>query len=334
MNFAKKAGQVIKKTAKTITGIKAYEDRKEAKRLKKDASNLYEKILDMNEWRKHEANKVLEKFGRTRLLALQKTVKIFLEYLKIMKYKYKTKEYDLGGNINLTNEDITKLETIEMNASQALGTTLAAGSIASVAISGVPQIVTSVVGHLAAASTGTAISTLHGAAATNATLAWLGGGSIASGGGGVAAGTAVLEGIAGVSAGILALASIGVIASMHYSKKRTEAEKYFADVTEFQEKAEAAWALMDGVLERAQELENVTIALQNRIENHLELLYPLIFDFDQEDEYYLRIFQETAIMNKTMSELSQIPIMDEKGFVSEESQIQINKIEKILNKNL
>jgi hypothetical protein len=44
----------------------------------------------------------------------------------------------------------------------------------------------------ASASTGTAISSLSGAAAENALLAWLGGGSLASGGGGVAAGTAVL----------------------------------------------------------------------------------------------------------------------------------------------
>ncbi len=42
------------------------------------------------------------------------------------------------------------------------------------------------------ASTGTAISTLSGAAATNATLAWLGGGALATGGGGTAAGTALL----------------------------------------------------------------------------------------------------------------------------------------------
>ena len=51
------------------------------------------------------------------------------------------------------------------------------------------------VSSLAVASTGTAISTLSGAAATSATLAWLGGGSLAAGGGGVAAGTAVLGGL-------------------------------------------------------------------------------------------------------------------------------------------
>ena len=42
------------------------------------------------------------------------------------------------------------------------------------------------------ASTGTAIAALHGAAATNAALAWLGGGTLAFGGGGIVAGKALL----------------------------------------------------------------------------------------------------------------------------------------------
>lgn len=48
---------------------------------------------------------------------------------------------------------------------------------------------------LAFASTGTAISALSGAAATNATLAFFGGGSLAAGGLGMAGGTAVLGGL-------------------------------------------------------------------------------------------------------------------------------------------
>jgi hypothetical protein len=51
--------------------------------------------------------------------------------------------------------------------------------------------------HLIAhASTGTAMATLHGAAAANAGWAWFGGGSLATGGGGMAAGHLYLPGIA------------------------------------------------------------------------------------------------------------------------------------------
>lgn len=54
----------------------------------------------------------------------------------------------------------------------------------------------SVVSVLGTASTGTAIATLSGAAATNATFAWFGGGALAAGGAGIAGGTALLGGVA------------------------------------------------------------------------------------------------------------------------------------------
>ena len=60
------------------------------------------------------------------------------------------------------------------------------------------------------ASTGTAISALSGAAATNAALAWLGGGALAAGGGGMAAGSAFLA-LAGPIG--WAIAGLSIIAS-------------------------------------------------------------------------------------------------------------------------
>ena len=63
------------------------------------------------------------------------------------------------------------------------------------------------------ASTGTAISALHGAVATKAALAWLGGGALSAGGAGVAGGQALLAlagpigwGIAGASTAVSAIA--------------------------------------------------------------------------------------------------------------------------------
>ncbi len=59
-----------------------------------------------------------------------------------------------------------------------VGATAAAGAASATAYGAT----VTAVGALATASTGTAISSLSGAAATNATLAWLGGGSLAAGG--------------------------------------------------------------------------------------------------------------------------------------------------------
>ncbi|MBW7864502.1 MAG: hypothetical protein H3C30_08825 [Candidatus Hydrogenedentes bacterium] len=58
----------------------------------------------------------------------------------------------------------------------------------------------SLVGTFGVASTGTPIATLSGAAATKATLAWLGWGSLATGGMGTAGGTLVLGGIVAIPA--------------------------------------------------------------------------------------------------------------------------------------
>ena len=62
---------------------------------------------------------------------------------------------------------------------------------------GAPVVVSTLVASLGTASTGAAISTLSGAAATKATLAWLGGGTLAVGGLGVAGGVVAL-GVIGV----------------------------------------------------------------------------------------------------------------------------------------
>ncbi len=334
MNILKTVGDFTVKAAKTVSGVQAWQDRKEAIHLKEEAEELYQDTLNENESRRESANEELTTFGNIRLESLHDTVGVFLEYLKIMKHSYTDKEYDLGGIVNLKDEEIRKMESVELSAKESLSTTAVAGSVAAAAVAGVPSVVTGAVSALATASTGTAISSLSGAAATNATLAWLGGGSIATGGGGVAAGATALTAITGASAGILAIAAIGIVAGMHYSKKLTSAEKFYADVSEYREKAECAWTLMDGIVERAQELQKVTLKLRERIHVQLKLLEPLIYDFVNDDPYYVETFQQTALLVKTMSELSQIPVLDEKGYVSKSSKLEIVKVNKILNKEL
>ena len=81
---------------------------------------------------------------------------------------------------------------------------------------------TAAVMALGTASTGTAIASLSGVAATNATLAALGGGSIAAGGGGVALGTAVLGG-ATLGVGLLIGGIIFTVAGSSVSNKAEKA---------------------------------------------------------------------------------------------------------------
>ena len=93
------------------------------------------------------------------------------------------------------------------------GVSMAAGIAGGAAVASMaPSVAMWVATTFGTASTGTAISALHGAVATKAALAWLGGGALAAGGGGIAAGKALLAlagpigwSIAGVATGASAL---------------------------------------------------------------------------------------------------------------------------------
>ncbi|MDD2478675.1 MAG: hypothetical protein PHS31_02140, partial [Victivallaceae bacterium] len=95
-----------------------------------------------------------------------------------------------------------------MAASGILG-----GVMGATAAIGVPALVAS----FATCGTGTAIASLHGAVATNATMAWLGGGTIASGGFGIVGGTVVLGGI--VTIATIATASLVTLGFALYDEK-------------------------------------------------------------------------------------------------------------------
>ncbi len=102
-------------------------------------------------------------------------------------------------------------------AAGGAGAAIAAG--ASVAFMG-PAAAMWVASTFGTASTGVAISTLSGAAAQSAALAWLGGGALAAGGGGVAAGNALL-----VMAGPIGLTIAGatlLTSIVLFAKKRVK----------------------------------------------------------------------------------------------------------------
>lgn len=324
----------LTKGIKIVTGVQAIQDRKEAKTLKEEADALKERVENENERMKRVVNDALQKFGKQRCVALSKTVGPFIKQLNLMKQKVKDKEYEITDSIGMPETYIKELASIEMNASSALKTAGAAGSVAAIALSGVPTAVTTTVGALATASTGTAISSLSGAAATNATLAWLGGGTIASGGGGIAAGTTVLATATYATAGVFALAASGIIASTYFSKKLTEATAYNSEVKVWAANMRAAFAVMNGVIKRCEELGDVTVKLQERIESQLELLYPLAPCFDTNDEYFLSTFKTVGQLVKSMSEVCQVPVLDKEGHASEDSKVMVTQVTRLLNKNL
>ena len=320
------AGKGAIKIGKTVSGVQAYQDGMAAKQEKAEADKIKSFIETENERRRQESNKILDAFGRVRLEALQDTVGKFIIYLDLINKKAKVKEYEFLTSIDVTKEQVKELETVSMNASTALKTLAVSGGSAAAVVMGVPAIIT----QFAAASTGTAIASLHGAAATNAVFAWLGGGSIASGGLGVAGGMAVL----GTLTGVAALASAGVVATAYFAKKHTEATQYLTDMKELKAKMELGWTVLENVNKRALELQNVTLQLKERCIQGLEQLADIMIGFDAQNTEHLKTFQQTAILIKSMSELAQVPVMDEEGNVSEMSSIVKGNVLSVLNNQL
>lgn len=91
------------------------------------------------------------------------------------------------------NELLQRIEIESNSVDFKAGVVTGAGIVAGVGVAAfAPTAAMGIATTFGVASTGTAISTLSGAVATKAALAWLGGGALAAGGGGVVAGKALL----------------------------------------------------------------------------------------------------------------------------------------------
>ena len=120
--------------------------------------------------------------------------------------------------------DACEFAKAELEAAKKSALGAGAGVAASAAIVSVaPTAAMWVATTFGIASTGTAISALSGAAATNAALAWLGGGAVAAGGGGMAAGHAFLA-LAGPVFPYTTLfrSTLGINYTLHYQQVQIE----------------------------------------------------------------------------------------------------------------
>lgn len=171
----------------------SYCNNSEAERLHDEGKRSYEEAVAAFQTQMENTKKSLETLGELKLNIWANDLNEFQRIFKDFKnVELKEVDYAKGLGINIQNVDeIKEIEISALNASEILGAGIA--SLTTGALAGVGAYAGAM--GLAYASTGTAIATLHGVAATNATLAWFGGGALAAGGGGIALGTVVLGGI-------------------------------------------------------------------------------------------------------------------------------------------
>lgn len=112
------------------------------------------------------------------------------------------------------------------------------------------------------ASTGTAISALHGAAATKAALAWLGGGALSTGGAGIAGGKALLALAGPIGWGISGVSTAASVVALGRKNKKI-ADEAIAEA----KKITIAGAEANEASAKIQHLMDETVMLMNALQD-------------------------------------------------------------------
>lgn len=153
-------------------------------------------------------------------------------------------------------------------------------------------------------STGAAISSLSGAAAHNATMAWLGGGSLAAGGGGMALGTWVLGGAMVAPAAFAG----GTWMARQGARALTDATEFAARVNVEAARRRLLLTQMDAAGRRVEELEHAALHLEPRLRTAMAKLRP--DEFSPENPAHIAAFQATLALAKTLAEVLRAPIVE------------------------
>ena len=215
-------------TAATGTGatVKAGIDQHHANELNVEAnSRIANAAQRLDELRK-QCGDSLERLGEEKVFVLNNGITNFLNSFSQLK-NVDFKESD--GLRELSKLNIDKKDFEELSQMTKFSLSLAKGGVAGAAGGALAAFgAYSAATTFATASTGTAIATLSGAAASNATLAFFGGGSLAAGGLGIAGGTAVLGGLVAGPA----LLVMGIITGAKAGKSLEEAKANLAKADE------------------------------------------------------------------------------------------------------
>lgn len=234
-------------------GIDGKKKMDKAKSVNNDAQNIAnsaeKKITDTKE----ATTKAIEALGEQKVVVLSGTIHDFVTTFEKIKNIEFTESQGLDElkNFNPQSPEFLQLKKVSMEAKKvAVNGVSALGGGALLAFGTYNVVMGGLGGLLVTATTGTALSSLTGIAATNATLAWLGGGALSVGGLGMAGGTMVLGGL--VVGPALALG--GTLFAKQADKAYWDAKSNLEKAKTFREQAEGICATLRVIRSRANQL--------------------------------------------------------------------------------
>ena len=288
-----------------------------------DAKNLYANKLDNA---RAVCQVSLEELGRGKFDALTGNIDRFLQVFSQIK-NVEFSQYTSLDELKVaefSNEILKELKqevSVLKDGSLGLAGGAAAGAMTAFgAYSGTMA--------LASAGTGTAISALSGAAATNATLAWLGGGTLASGGLGMAGGVLILNALVATPA----LAIMGWYMGNKAEKNLEEAKTNKAVAEEFVADAEANITLIDGITDIALQLIELVSYLRKHCRRQTNSLTKIIEssgnDYSKYSDEEKAITFKTVKLIQLLKAVIDTPILDKDGNLLGDTASRITQLQK------
>lgn len=298
-------------------GIKGAINNKEANDVNNNAQNIIDTAHDRLDISRKATHSALESLGREKIYVLDNSVRKFIDSFE------KLKNVDLESSAGL--DEINKLKFDNASFEELKKCSLEVASMLAGGIGGIGGGALAAFGAysatmtFAAASTGTAIASLSGVAATNATLAFLGGGSLAVGGLGMAGGMAVLGGLVAGPA----LAVMGFVALGASSKKLDDAYSNLAEARKISEELENLSISTNAIRRRTQIFERLLIRVDCKFSEAIDNLKKVINEYGVDYSLYnddsKKVVGANIKLAETTKAILDTPILTDKGSISEES---------------
>lgn len=309
---------------------KAGMDASDAKKINKSANEVVEASTERVNAERKACGKSLRKLGEEKLFILNNSITEFLDtFSQIKNVDFKESE----GLEELKKFHVDEAEFAEMKSMVNFAGSLAGGAAAGTA--GGALIAFGAYGAaqaLACASTGTAIASLSGAAATNATLAFFGGGSIAAGGLGMAGGSAVLSGLVAGPA----LMVLGFVAGHAAKKELEKACTNRAEALQMASQLDAASLQCEAIRRRTYMFYNLLARLDSYF---LPLIYKMEDILSAEGDDYRKysvdskkIVASCASIAVSVKSVLDTPILTDDGLLTEQSEATVSNTEGFLQK--
>lgn len=308
-------------------GVDAKSDFDSAENWNKKAKKLYDQSKEDLESAREDAQKAMVSLGESKFSIYEHSIIPFIDtFSKIKNINFD--DSNLLGARDLpqvSDAELKEIRDAALAMKEVVGggvTALGSGGLAGLAAYGG-------VGLLGTASTGTAIGTLSGAAATNATLAWLGGGSLAAGGTGMAGGMVVLGGI--VAGPVLAIGGMMLASKAEGAKYDAYANYDQAELAA--EEMKSATVSTSGIYRRVSEINSVLNVLNGRFEPLLASLRELVSENTNYPSYSAAdkksVFM-AASAAKTLKTIMEAPLIDEDGVLTLDSRKVIELAEECI----